>query len=113
MDEPTETPTVRRAASDRVENLKVSGDVAPFGVRFPAEVKKRLQAEADRHGRSLNAEVIARLVRSLDLQDIAKTDTYLLRDAATDTLNDIDRAMLAVFRRMNPEKQLALLSLFK
>lgn len=28
-------------------------------------------------------------------------------------LDDTERAMLAVFRRMSPEKQLALLSLFK
>ncbi len=35
-------------------------------LRFPAGLKERLRREAERAGRTLNAEVVARLERSLE-----------------------------------------------
>lgn len=40
--------------------------IAPFGVRMQPELKARLEAEAEKAGRSLNAELIARLEQSLE-----------------------------------------------
>lgn len=88
-------------------------EIAPFGLRMPAELKARLTAEAMRNGRSLNTEVIARLAGSLSdaaprvAMDPASTG-YL-----ENSLSPADRDMLVIFRRLPPEKQLALLSLFR
>ncbi|MDC9623914.1 MULTISPECIES: Arc family DNA-binding protein [Xenorhabdus] len=40
-------------------------DIAPFGVRMTSELKERLQEEAKKNGRSLNAEIVKRLEGSL------------------------------------------------
>lgn len=39
-------------------------DIAPYGVRLPAELKERLQVSAKRNGRSLNSEIVTRLIAS-------------------------------------------------
>ena len=39
-------------------------DIAPYGVRLPAELKERLQESAKRNGRSLNSEIVTRLTES-------------------------------------------------
>lgn len=33
-------------------------DIAPYGVRMPADLKEKLQALAKRNGRSLNSEIV-------------------------------------------------------
>ena len=38
-------------------NMKVR-DIAPYGVRMPAELKEKLQSLAKKHGRSLNSEIV-------------------------------------------------------
>ncbi|MBU0592456.1 MAG: Arc family DNA-binding protein [Gammaproteobacteria bacterium] len=92
-------------------------DIAPFGVRMPAELKDRLDREAKINGRSLNSEVVSRLQKSLDGQSHVMTNGYteqeINRYVATHPLSDTERQMVNVFRKMPPEKQLALLSLFK
>lgn len=40
-------------------------DIAPTGIRFPESVKELLKLAAKEEGRSLNNEVIKRVVRSL------------------------------------------------
>ena len=39
-------------------------DIAPYGVRLPAELKERLQESAKKNGRSLNSEIVTRLTES-------------------------------------------------
>lgn len=39
----------------------MSRDIAPFGVRMPAELKECLTKQANENKRSLNAEIVARL----------------------------------------------------
>lgn len=46
-----------------------TGHIAPFGLRLQPELKARLEAEAEKAGRSLNAELVVRLERSLNLPD--------------------------------------------
>lgn len=43
--------------------------IAPFGVRMQPELKEQLEAKAQQSGRSLNAEVVARLENSLRQPD--------------------------------------------
>ena len=95
-------------------------DIPPTAVRLAPEVRHALAREAAINGRSLHAEIVLRLRKSLGV--VAGDDTppteHAVRDTVagayfTQALADSERAMLAVFRGMSPEKQLALLSLFK
>lgn len=99
-------------------------------LRLPEDMKEELQKQANINGRRITAEINTRLKISL----AAKGPTLqgiLAREAFGDNtptppltaedprasygnqLSDIDKAILAVVRAMPPEKQLALLSLFK
>ena len=81
--------------------------------------------EAVINGRTLHAEILHRLQASLQARPGAYSEPAsatvhtTLHDVQGPTkspdelLSELDRAMLVVYRRMPPEKQLALLSLFK
>lgn len=43
-------------------------DIAPFGLRIPAELKTRIEEAAAKNIRSLNAEMVARLENSFDAE---------------------------------------------
>lgn len=51
--------------------MKVS-NIAPFGVRMPPDLKKRLETSAKKNSRSLNAEVVFWLQKAMDEQDEAR-----------------------------------------
>ena len=40
-------------------------DIAPLGIRIPPEIKEKLKEKAKEKGRSLNSEIVQRLIRSL------------------------------------------------
>jgi len=40
---------------------KLTRDIAPFGVRMPADLKSRVSASAAANNRSMNAEIVAAL----------------------------------------------------
>lgn len=46
-----------------------SDNVEKLLLRFPDGMRDRIREEAERNGRSMNAEIIVRLQRTLDLQD--------------------------------------------
>lgn len=85
-------------------------EIAPFGVRMPPELKSRLEAAAKQSGRSLNAEVVARLEQSM--ADPPRL-TAEQPQAEYRVHNGPERDMLALFRRWSTEKQLSFLVLFK
>lgn len=94
-------------------------NINPFGLRMQPELKETLDREAKINGRSLNAEIVARLQLSLDNQVTAKngytTDQHAASNYTAEVAPEItyiERRLLDVFRRLPPEKQLALLSLF-
>lgn len=92
----------------------MSRDIAPFGLRMPDDLKVKLASEAKINGRSLNSEIVDRLANSLHgyaLQGHRVTE-HQLPDYMEKALPDIERALLTIFRKLPPEKQLALLSLF-
>ncbi|GAB6044385.1 Arc family DNA-binding protein [Endothiovibrio diazotrophicus] len=65
----------------------MSRDIAPFGLRMPPELKESLKEEADRNGRSLNAEIVYRLEMAMESSRsvaIAADGTAL--DTARETL---------------------------
>lgn len=57
--------------------------IAPFGVRMQPELKERLEAAAQASGRSLNAEIVARLEQSLTGTVDAHAVTTLVYRIAT------------------------------
>lgn len=51
-------------------------DIAPFGLRIPAELKEQLRRSAIDRGRSMNSEILARLISSFDSRtDLSKVST--------------------------------------
>lgn len=89
-------------------------DINPFGVRMQDELKEKLTREAKINGRSLNAEIVDRLKKSIERPQRLEAGHKVeeLGSPYTPDLTDIERKLLTVFRRLPPEKQLALLSLF-
>lgn len=82
---------------------------------MPPDLKDRLQNAADLNGRSLNMEVVHRLTVSLEARTYAGTEPMRTESPVTEytVLSDTDNKMLSVFRRLPPDKQLALITLFK
>lgn len=91
-----------------------------FLLLMPEDIRYEIARSAASHGRTVTAEINIRLRDSLKpgqphsyppsatpgpAQAHEKSPGY--------TLTGIDQAMLSVFRALPPEKQLALLSLFK
>lgn len=44
----------------------MSRDIAPFGLRLPADLKEQIAKSAKRNKRSLNSEMVGRLAASVD-----------------------------------------------
>lgn len=82
---------------------------------MPPDLKDRLQNAADLNGRSLNMEVVHRLAASLEARTYAGTVPMGAQSPIAEytVLSDTDNKMLSVFRRLPPDKQLALITLFK
>lgn len=90
---------------------------------MPDDLREGIERAAFQHGRTLTTEINLRLRASL--QAAASTSAPAVYGAppppqaittsepVSCDLSATDRAMLEVFRRMPPEKQLALLSLFR
>lgn len=114
-----------------MENDKFKArDVQPTVLRLHPDVRAELVRIAFVNGRSLSKEIAVRLEASLKVGAVAppaasaKPASYSAANSPTvvQTANDngpasalsgTDQAMLDVFRGLPPEKQLALLSLFR
>lgn len=71
---------------------------ATFTLRASRELLDRLKQAADEHSHSMNAEIIRRLEESI----------YLSRSATAlvdGELNDAERALVALWRRMDEEQR--------
>jgi hypothetical protein len=68
----------------------MSRDIAPFGVRMPTELKALVEEAAAANGRSINAEVVARLQGSLNSagSDLSALSTGALLDELIVRLGD-------------------------
>ena len=101
-----------------MSELRKTADIAPFGLRLPPTVKQQLADAANKNARSLNAEIVARLVASLNNHDVPALSRSMEANerpiqAYKPTWSDLELALLDIFRGMSVEKQLALISLFK
>lgn len=57
----------------------MSRDIVPLGLRMPPELKERIESEAKKNGRSMNAEIVARLQESLEpQQDTAHMKAFFM-----------------------------------
>lgn len=98
-------------------------DVHPTVLRLHPDTRDELVRLANARGVSLSKEISERLRNSLvhgvNTQLTPEQKLLVLAEHARhevqdmELLTELDRAMLAVFRKMPVEKQLALLSLFK
>ncbi|MCO5109996.1 MAG: hypothetical protein M9929_04015 [Burkholderiaceae bacterium] len=91
---------------------------ATLMLRLPSELKAELMRAAAINKRKVTTEVIERLQNSRLVSvgytaSTAATLVHTKEKGPADTLSGTDQAMLEVFRRLPPEKQLALLSLFR
>lgn len=74
-------------------------DIAPYGVRMPAELKERLQARAKRNGRSMNSEIVQILQDVMDAEDSDAENSVLTAQVMEnrETLPDEYQKILANF----------------
>lgn len=103
--------------------MRKTADIAPFGLRLPPETKDELSKAARHNGRSLNAEIVARLMWSLQYEKTSLTQREQHQPIQMKTkqkgkiysaeFSELEIALLETFRKMPVEKQLALLTLFK
>lgn len=89
-----------------------------FLLRMPDDLREALEREAKINGRSLNAEIVAKLGASLSAAPATSTKGF--SSAASEpgmaygeSVSDTERAMLNMFRSWAPDKQLSFLVLFK
>lgn len=92
-------------------------------VRMPVELKDALQREATATARKLTAEINVRLQQSLEAKSTpgigatakpaVKKNAQSAEVAGAVNAQHTEAAMLELFRTLPPEKQLALLTLFK
>lgn len=57
-----------------------TSNIAPFGLRMQPDLREKLESAATRNGRSMNAEIVARLERSLDEDTQTQPKTILIED---------------------------------
>lgn len=96
------------------EGKLAAQDYVTFNLRMPEELKKSLEKEAEINDRSLNSELVARLKSGLDKR--AANRRHRAEEPGVEyaePLSDAERQVLAVFKKLPAEKQLALISLFK
>lgn len=91
----------------------MSRDIPPYGLRMPPDLKATLERQAELSGRSLNAEINARLLASLE-EGKPHAVTPALKEPPSDyLLNKPESEMLTLFRRWTADRQLAFLVLFR
>ena len=102
-------------------------DVPPTALRLHPDTRAELARLAFINGRSLSKEIAVRLEASLKTGEMAPapaipasytapnlvTAEHTNEKGPASALTDADRAMLEVFRKLPPKRQLALLSLFE
>jgi len=96
-------------------------NIAPFGLRMPAELRDKLEVAAKASRRSLNSEILERLACSLVSQavPVEPGDATVIQAVSQPQAsyflpeNDYELQLVAAFRRLTPDKQLALLTLIR
>lgn len=99
------------------KGIRKTGEIAPLGVRMQPELKAALVDIARHNGRSLNAEIVTRLERSFQATAAPSKALVTGEPEPAGSYRGIptqaQEMMLDIFDRMPPDKQLALISLFR
>ncbi|CAM6745001.1 TPA: Arc family DNA-binding protein [Escherichia coli] len=73
--------------------MKGARDISPLGIRIPDYLKKRIQQEADKNGRSMNSEIVLILQKHVDnldgsrsLEGFANQEADKFKEALLETL---------------------------
>ena len=77
-----------------------------FKLRLPAEMRRYLEQSAREHKRSLTAEILARLEMSL------KKEAFGINEEQP-SYPSLENMLIEHYRRLTPEKKLALFELIK
>jgi hypothetical protein len=103
-----------RPQADQMADQKIKvRDLSPTAVRLSPDVRHALAREAAINGRSLHGEIVHRLSQSLVTEQARQVRAHEAPAGYTPEVQDTERALLTLFRKMSPEKQLSLLSLLK
>jgi hypothetical protein len=65
---------------------KLSDTLVQVGLRLPEGLRRKLDAEAGKHGRSLNREIVRRIEASFDLQEIETIIKRTVQETANFTI---------------------------
>lgn len=100
----------------RNADIRKTREIAPLGVRIPAEIKDALAHAAHANGRSLNAEIVLRLRESLEegralSAPLAAEPALEPYCAVRRPLSELEEAMLESFNKLPTDKRWALISL--
>lgn len=91
----------------------MSRDIPPYGLRMPPELRTKIERLAELNGRSLNAEINARLLSTIEEGKPHAISPAVKEEPAEYSLNRPESEMLTLFRRWTADRQLAFLVLFR
>ena len=79
---------------------------------MPPELKAALERESKINLRSLNAEVVDRLQKSLQTKPMSsyKAESPPTGAGYQSDITDVERQLLTLFRKQRPDKQLAIIT---
>ena len=77
----------------KTETRPATGHIAPFGLRMQPDLRAHLESAAVANGRSLNAEITARLEQSLTQEQQLPSAVMVDMIAMTDRLNRMTAEM--------------------
>lgn len=77
----------------------MSRDIVPLGLRMPPEVKEQIEAAAKANGRSMNAEIVARLQASFE-----PLSGHEKRDLQAQTILEVAKLSMTLFEMMRDAK---------
>ncbi|EES3797464.1 Arc family DNA-binding protein [Escherichia coli] len=76
--------------------MKGARDISPLGIRIPDYLKKRIQQEADKNGRSMNSEIVLILQKHVDNLDGSRS----LEGFANQEAEKFKKALLETLTKM-------------
>lgn len=98
------------------ERKPYPSETAPrFIVRFPEGMREQIEASAKENNRSMNAEIVARLSESLEMEAPAATGIIgkVMEQGTPEYRQDLGKMLIKKVRRLPADKQAALLTLLQ
>lgn len=100
------------ASAKAQKTPRVGRDSPAYLLRLPAQLREELRREAEITDRSMNTVILRRIQGSYKTE---KLTTYAKEPAVSDyySLNETERTLFALLKKLSAERQLALISLLK